>query len=183
MLLCDSILSKDIMAECDAIAEVGFRKKAWMFNYEDVEDMTIADNGEVTAFTLKSGKRGYTVLQQGRKPYEGTNSALVVGNYRNSFTHQVKLYIPDSKDAGELVDQVSTGKFIIMLNNGDGGVRVYGAHNGLVAVECTQTPYNEDSDAGWVVTLEETKSKASRLVYKSTSADVEKELDGLCAQV
>lgn len=182
--LCDSMLNQDIMANCEDVGDAGFRKRAWLFNSEDVNSIIIMDN-DVRYFTLKSGARGYIVEQLGRKPFEGTNSALVVGTYRNSFTHQVKFFIPDNKSVGSLVDQIATGKFIIFMNNGNGGIRVYGAHNGLTAVECTQTPYNEEYDSGWVVTLEETKSQTSRLVYgKANTQDKNEEnLNKLCGVV
>lgn len=180
MVLCDNILTEDIITDCANASELGFRKKAWIFNYEEIEFPLSESIGQFPVFSMKTGKRGYIVTQLGKNPYEGTNTALVVGPYRNSFTNQVKLYIPDNVNSARLVDSIATGKFVVCLDNGFGGIRVYGYNNGLTAIECTQTPYSEETDGGWVVTLEETKAKTSRIHF---SASTKEQLDALCKEV
>lgn len=172
--LCDALLSSDIIAGCGNDSQIGFNRNAWLFNKEEItpesEDKNSVD------FSMKASNRGYKVSQIGKKPFEGTNTALVVGTYRNSFTHQVKLHIPDNADVASVIDEISSGKFVAILDNGAGGLRVYGWYNGLTATEVTNDPSSEDTDGGWVVTLEETKAKKARLSFDRTAED----LDLLC---
>lgn len=172
--LCDTLLSNDIMVNCGHDGQLGFSRKAWLFNKEEV--IPEAYDGNAVKFTLATGARGYIVEQIGKNPYEGTNTALVVGTYRNSFTNQVKLHIPDTVDVANIIDGISKGKFVAILDNGAGGRRVYGWYNGLSATECTNDPTSEDTDGDWVVTLEETKAKQARLHYDGDAED----LDALC---
>lgn len=178
--LCDNMLSADIMASCTEVGELGFRKRGYIFNYDDVDRTTagqqVSETGSLRSIAMVSGKKGYRIEQLGKQPYEGTNTALVVGTYRNSFTNQVKIFIPDNKQSAPIVDSIATGKFIVVLDNGVGGFRVYGYYNGLTATEISQTPYSEETDAGWVVTLEETKAMSSR-VQVAMRKD---ELEALC---
>lgn len=172
--LCDTLLSSDIIAGCGNDSQIGFNRNAWLFNKEEI---MVESEGEYSiGFSMKENARGYKVSQIGKNPYEGTNTALVVGTYRNSYTHQVKLHIPDSADIASVIDEISNGKFVAILDNGAGGLRVYGWYNGLKATEITNDPTSEDTDGGWVVTLEETKAKRARL-----TADFDAEtLDALC---
>lgn len=162
------------MANCSHDGQLGFKRKAWIFNYEEV--VKEASESEKVSWTLKNSARGYMLEQISKNPFEGTNSALVVGTYRNSFTHQVKLHVPDTAEVAPVMNEIASGKFIVCLDNGEGGIRVYGYYNGLKATEITNDPTSEDTDGGWVVTLEETKAKTCRLVFNG-DAD---ELDALC---
>lgn len=179
--LCDNMLSEDIMAECSSVGEIGFKKVGYIFNYEEVNRGYYIEDGHLDQITLVKGARGYKVQQLGKTPFEGTNTALVVGTYRNSFTNQVKIFIPDTQDCAPIVDAIATGKFVVVLDNGVGGFRVYGFYNGLAATECTQTPYSEETDAGWVITLEETKAMTSRVTYGGTKEDLETLCDSVAS--
>jgi hypothetical protein len=172
--VCDTLLSSDIVAGCGNDSQIGFNRNAWLFNKEEITTESEGENS--VDFSMKAGKRGYKVSQIGKKPFEGTNTALVVGTYRNSFTNQVKLHIPDNADVASVIDEISSGKFVAILDNGAGGLRVYGWYNGLTATEVTNDPSSEDTDGGWVVTLEETKAKKARLSFDRTAED----LDLLC---
>lgn len=178
--LCDNMLSADIMASCTEVGELGFRKRGYIFNFDDVDRTTtgqqVTEEGNLIQILLYQNKKGYRIEQLGKQPFEGTNTALVVGAYRNSFTNQVKIFIPDNDSCAPVVDSIATGKFIVVLDNGVGGFRVYGYYNGLTATEITQTPYSEETDAGWVVTLEETKAMCSRVTLGMTK----KEIEALC---
>ena len=174
MSICDSILDKDIMASCDANSENSFNRRAYIFNFDDLDKSDVDYSaGKLTgALKMKSGKRGYIVEQANKNPYEGTNTALAVGTYRNSYTHQVKLFIPDTSENAEIIDAIGNGRFVVVLNHGN-KPRVYGWFNGLEASEMTQAMYNEESDGGWVVTLQETKAKFGRAEYDEGIANLE----------
>lgn len=174
MSICDSILDKDIMASCDANSENSFNRRAYIFNFDDLDKSAVDYSaGKLTgALKMKSGKRGYIVEQANKNPYEGTNTALAVGTYRNSYTHQVKLFIPDTSENAEIIDAIGNGRFVVFLNHGN-KPRVYGWFNGLEASEMTQTMYNEESDGGWVVTLQETKARFGRAEYDEGIANLE----------
>jgi hypothetical protein len=177
MALCDSFLTQDIAAQCFQ-PTLNPKNKAWAFNYDDVENLDgtpIAGN-KVEPFEMKDSKRGYSVEQIGRKPFAGTNTALVVGTYASTFTHQVKLFVPYSVDGVGTIDEIANSKLVVVLDNGTELKNVYGAENGLYCTECTRTEYDDESAGGWIITLEETKSKHSGLHYEATN----EELDELC---
>lgn len=182
--LCDNMLSADIMASCTEVGELGFKKRGYIFNFDDVDRETtgqqVEADGNLREIVMLGNKKGYRIEQLGKQPFEGTNTALVVGTYRNSFTNQVKIFIPDNDSCAPVVDSIATGKFIVVLDNGVGGFRVYGYYNGLTATEITQTPYSEETDAGWVVTLEETKAMCSRVTLAGMTRT---QIEALCNTV
>lgn len=177
MALCDSFLTEDIAVQCTQQA-LNPKNKAWAFNFDDIDnqDGLIIAGNKVESFEMKDSKRGYSVEQIGRKPFAGTNTALVVGTYASTFTHQVKLFFPYSLDGIETIDEIANSKLVVVLDNGTSFKEVYGAENGLYCTECTRTVYDDESDGGWIITLEETKAKHSGLHYEATN----EELDALC---
>lgn len=177
MALCDSFLTQDIAVQCTD-QSLNPKNKAWAFNFDDIENLDgvgLAGN-KVEPFEMKDSKHGYSLEQLGRKPFAGTNTALVVGTYASTFTHQVKLFVPYSPDNVETIDEIANSKLVVVLDNGTSLKQVYGSENGLYCTECTRTVYDDESDGGWIITLEETKAKHSGLHYEATN----EELDELC---
>lgn len=179
MALCDSFLTQDIMVDCSA-PSYEIKNKAWLFNFDDIEGAdAIVKHGEIDAgeFTLKTGKRGYIIEQLGKKPFAGSNTALVVGTYRNTFTHQVKLFVPyqHTDDGLSVATEIANSKLVVVFDSGEEKV-IYGMENGLFCTECTRTVYDDDTEGGWVITLEETKAKYASILLPVDSQT----LDGLC---
>lgn len=133
----------------------------------------------IKTLILKSGKKGYAVKQNGNTPFTGTNSSLVVGTYRNSWTHQVAIVVlantPDV--AANIIDGLANGKFVVILRNvtkgedGKGEYQIYGYAQGLTCSAGENDKYSEDTEGGWLMTLEETSAPKSAMFFYDTSSE------------
>lgn len=176
--LCDTLLTSDILMDC-VNATFEAQNKAWVLNYDDVDatDGINVETNEVATITLREGKRGYKLEQLGKKPFGGSNSALVVGTYISTFTHQVKLYIPYTPTANKTVRELMNARLVVVVKEDVGTTkRVYGIENGLYCTECSRTEHDDDTQGGWVMTLEETKSLYPSLYYDAEDST----MDDLC---
>ena len=181
--LCESIISKDIAFSCDELATMGLESDGIIMNRGDIDfAQTVFDQTNpniIKTLVLKSGKRAYEVVQAGNTPFTGTQSALEVGTYRNTFTHTVSFVVlaNDPSTSHDFIDGLSNGTFVAILrnkhkggNNGDGEYQIYGYSQGLVANEITNDKYSEDTDGGWLVNLQETGSRFSAMFLFDTDA-------------
>ena len=181
--LCESIISKDIAFSCDELATKGLESDGIIMNRGDIDfAQTVFDTNNpniIKTLVLKTGKRAYEVMQAGNTPFTGTQSALEVGTYRNTFTHTVSFVVlaNDPSTAHEFIDGLANGTFVAILRNkhkggvnGDGEYQIYGYSQGLVANEITNDKYSEDTDGGWLVNLQETGARMSAMFLFNTDA-------------
>jgi hypothetical protein len=127
---------------------------------------------------LKTGKKGYEVNQLGNTPFTGVQSTLEVGTYRNTWTHAIPIVVLSNTPevAHDIIDGLSNGTFVVILRNkfkgtnGDAEYQVYGYTQGLVASEGTNDKYSEDTDGGWIITLQETGARMSAMFLFDTDA-------------
>lgn len=174
MKACD-YLSKDIMVECNR-PDVGLQKMGYIFNKEDVQDI----------LTLTEGARGYKFMQDGKQPFNGTNSSLVVGKWRSYYTHQVKAVVFDK----EVVEMLRGGKFVVVVDRGKTGdaqsntsFECFGLRGGMTLEEATQDYYSEDTDAGWSILLAESNGVMAVNVFADMSyQDAKEALDAMCKE-
>lgn len=172
---CD-LLVKDIGAPCDT-PDVGLKRKGYIFNYDDV----------VGTLELRAGAKGYRFIQGGKQPFNGTNSALVVGAFRSTYTHEVKAVIFDK----EVVEQLRGGRFVVVVDRGKTGddssnesFVCFGLRLGMFLNEATQDYYSEDTGAGWNVTLQEQGGKMAENVFSDMSyKDASAALEAMCGEV
>ena len=72
-----------------------------------------------------------------------------------------------------VIDGLANGQFVLILRNKNktskGEYQVYGYAQGLVASEGTNEKYSEDTDGGWLITLQETNAPKSALFFYDTS--------------
>lgn len=183
MASCETIISKDIAFECDQLVNRGFEADGVIINRSDVDfSATVFDETNkniIKTLVLKTGKKGYQVQQYGNTPFTGTNSALVVGTYVNTWTHQVVLAVlsntPDV--AANIIDGLANGTFVVILRNRTKGVdgkaeyQVYGYAQGLKASAGENDRYSEDYEGGWLITLEETAAPKSAIFLFDTDAE------------
>ena len=183
MASCETIISKDIAFECDELVNRGFEADGVIINRSDVDfSATVFDETNkniIKTLVLKTGKKGYQVQQYGNTPFTGTNSALVVGTYVNTWTHQVVLAVlsntPDV--AASIIDGLANGTFVVILRNrtkgadGKAEYQVYGYAQGLKASAGENDRYSEDYEGGWLITLEETAAPKSAMFLFDTDAD------------
>lgn len=181
--LCESIISKDIDFACEDLVSKGLESDGIIINRADI-DFTQTEFDEtnkniIKTLILKSGKKGYAVKQNGNTPFTGTNSSLVVGTYRNSWTHQVAIVVlantPDV--AANIIDGLANGKFVVILRNvtkgedGKGEYQIYGYAQGLTCSAGENDKYSEDTEGGWLMTLEETSAPKSAMFFYDTSSE------------
>lgn len=180
--LCTSLIAEDINFACDDLVVRGLESDGIIINRDDIDfAATTFDSTKpnvIKSLVLKSGKKGYEVQQQGATPFTGTQSALTVGTYRNTWQHTVSLVVlanePDVN--AKIIDGLANGTFVVILRNvskgatGDGEYQVYGYLQGLKASEITNEKYSEDTDGGWLVNLQESASPRSALFFFDTDS-------------
>lgn len=130
----------------------------------------------IKTLVLKNSKRGYEIKQEGNNPFTGTKSELNVGTYRNTWTHDVPLIVlantPDV--CANIIDGLANGKFVVILRNttkgtdGKGEFQVFGYAQGLKASAGENDKYSDDTEGGWLITLQETKAPKSAIFFYDT---------------
>lgn len=180
--ICDSLISKGIDMNCDNPIVKGMEPDAVICNRSDVDfSQSVFDENSkniLKTLILKDGKKGYPVLQQGSKPFTGTKTTLAAGTYRNTFTNEIAIAILDNgPDVSQnIIDGLANGSFVLIVKNVHKGVggkseyQVYGYYQGLRATAIDNDKYSEDTDGGWLVTLQETSVPKSALFYFNTDS-------------
>lgn len=163
--LCNQLIMDNINDSCDNPMFSGMDSRAIIFNYNDLKklasDVEEGNNRIIKKFTFNTGTNPYYIINARTNPYTGTNTAVEVGDYRNTFTRTVSLFVPmDGAAASQaILDPLANGRFVVVLHNnfvndlGDNEYQVYGYDRGLVVSSMTQTKY-ENNDY-WVVELQE----------------------------
>lgn len=147
---CEYLIAQAITENCDDPLVKGLEKRGIIINRDDVDFGSVefaADKSNVvSALPLLSGKKAFEIYQPGNTPFTGSNSALATGTNRNTFTHQIVMYIPDSgPDVAEsIIDPLANGSFLVILENkfkkmqgtpaGAAAFEIYGFYQGLVAM-------------------------------------------------
>lgn len=177
--LCETLISKDIDVACDDMVVRGLEPDGIIINRDDVDfgatEFDETNKNIIKTLVLKSGKKGYNVVQTGSTPFTGAQSTLNVGTYRNSWTHAIPIAVlANNPDVCEsIIDALSNGQFILILRNktkgSKGEYQVYGYAQGLVASEGTNEKYSEDTDGGWLMTLQETNTPKCAMFFYDTS--------------
>lgn len=177
--LCESIISRDIAVDCEELVVRGLEPDGVIINRKDIDfGATVFDETNkniIKTLALKSGKKGYFVAQLGNAPFTGTQTTLTVGTYRNTWTNQIPIAVlANNPDVCEnVIDGLANGQFVLILRNKNktskGEYQVYGYAQGLVASEGTNEKYSEDTDGGWLITLQETNAPKSALFFYDTS--------------
>ena len=180
--LCESLIAKAIDFACDDIIVRGLESDGLIINRSDIDFAATVFDAQnpniIKTLVLKTGKKGYEVNQLGNTPFTGVQSTLEVGTYRNTWTHAIPIVVlsntPDV--AHNIIDGLSNGTFVVILRNkfkgstGDAEYQVYGYTQGLVASEGTNDKYSEDTDGGWIITLQETGARMSAMFLFNTDA-------------
>ena len=181
--LCESLIAKAIDFACDDIIVRGLESDGPIINRSDIDFAATVFDAQnpniIKTLVLKTGKKGYEVNQLGNTPFTGVQSTLEVGTYRNTWTHAIPIVVlsntPDV--AHNIIDGLSNGTFVVILRNkfkgstGDAEYQVYGYTQGLVASEGTNDKYSEDTDGGWIITLQETGARMSAMFLFNTDAE------------
>lgn len=192
MGVCDNLLKQDIVPSCDDPAIPGFEQEGVLINRKDIDFANVTFNATrsnvMEALPLKPSKKGFRIVALGAQPFNGTGTAFAAGTYRNTFTNTFSFVVlDDGPDVrGNIIDALANGEFVAVLENkykgmgktnkGDCAFQVYGFYQGLKATEMADGKYSEDTDGGWTVTMQETKTPKSGLYLYKTSYDATKTL-------
>lgn len=180
--LCESLIAKAIDFACDDLIVRGLESDGLIINRSDIDfAATVFDSQNpdiINTLVLKTGKKGYEVNQLGNTPFTGVQSTLEVGTYRNTWTHAIPIVVLSNTPevAHDIIDGLSNGTFVVILRNkfkgtnGDAEYQVYGYTQGLVASEGTNDKYSEDTNGGWIITLQETGARMSAMFLFNTDA-------------
>lgn len=201
MALCDINLTQDIYAiECNPVSGAtnlsvkGVKRNGLIFNRADFdpdpsERVTFTRGGNCySVLPLLEGKRGYHITQPANNPFEGTKTEASKGKYVTTFNHTLQFVILNHGNyTAAIIDELANGEFVVMLepnqsNNEpatqtspivavNGAWEVYGLDNGLKLETAVRELYNDDTLAGWLVTMTETGApNAATFVKKDVIA-------------
>lgn len=181
--LCETLIAKDIDFNCNDLSVKGLEADGIIINRNDVDfsqtEFDETAKNIIKQIVLKSGKKGYDVVQMGNTPFTGTTTTMEVGTYRNTWTNEIPLAIlANSPEVSEkIIDGLANGTFILILRNkhkgadGKSEYQIFGFYQGLVASAGTNEKYSDDTEGGWLVTLHETKVPKSALFLWNTSRE------------
>ena len=179
---CDSIIAKAIQANCDNPLVRGMEPDGVIINrgYIDFAKCVFSSDNKntITTLLLKAKKQGYPVVQLGQTPFTGTQTTLTTGTYHNTFQNQVQIVVLDNgpEVAQDIIDGLANGSFVMILRNltkgakGEAEYQVYGYYQGLHATEINNEKYSEDTDGGWLVTMQESAAPKSALFFFDTDS-------------
>jgi hypothetical protein len=189
--LCDSLIKKDISPNCDDPITPGYEAEGVIINRRDIDfaasvfDET--NKNVIKTLVLKKSKKAYRIVVPGKTPFTGTKTALAVGTYNNTFTNDLSFVVLDDGPdvCSEIIDGITNGEFVVILerkykglqnaeHKGNKAFKVYGWYQGLMANTMENDSYSEETDGGWAVALQETKSPKSALFLFNTDYDTTK---------
>lgn len=192
MATCDNLIKRAIEKNCAEPIVQGVERLGIIINRADVDFANVTfvaeKTNEISAFPLKTGKRGYAVNQYGKTPFNGLKTTLGVGNLGGYADNEIPFIIPDNSPAvcADIIDALLDGEFVMIVENkhknlkdtdaaGSSAFQIFGFWNGLTLKEGTREPYNDDTMSGWSATLEELKCPKSAMFlnagsYASTKA-------------
>lgn len=187
--LCDALLAKDISGyNCDNPMVAGAENSGVLINRSDINLTGVTydaeDSHHIKTLPLKSGKKGYRIVQSGKTPFSGTQQEMQEGTYVNTLTNTLQFVIlSQGQSTAAVVEALMNGEFVAVIPNkySEDGVskyQVYGLEAGLHASAIVRELYNDDTLAGWLVTMtEETASKAGLFleatVYSTLADDTD----------
>lgn len=195
--VCEFLLAKDIAASCSDPVVPGFEQEGIIMNRDEIDFGAITfdttRSNVISQIAMLAGKRAYKVRVLGNTPFTGTTTSFVSGTYQNTFTNTVQFVVLDNgPDVCEsVIDALANGRFVMILENtfkglnkesnkGDAAFQIYGYTQGLAASAIENDKYSEDTNGGWLVTLQETKaSKSGMFLYKSDYATTKKMFETL----
>lgn len=178
---CDYQLAADLAASCTVKPVKGIKSHGFIMNYNDIDfEATSRDENNpniVKSLILKTGKKAYKMYVPGKSPYTGTKKSMSAGTYRNRFNKDVSIVILDNgpEVAHNIIDQLANGTFVVVLENKFPGsdnkntFEIYGLEAGLTATAMDDDKYSDDTEGGWLATLQEENAPTSGIYLYSES--------------
>ena len=187
MASCTSVLSGNVLSDCDNLPVSGCDETLYIFNKTDIDSWTEA-SGIITGLTLKSAKNGYKIEGYNRSLDGG--HTLVTSGFTNGYQHYVEFLMPQNNQAAK--DQamaLKNGRFVCIIKrntaDGLGDFEVYGRALGM-SVQTHEAQINNEETGGNIVirlqTIEgEREPKVPQQYLDTDASTTETEITGLIA--
>lgn len=181
MDVCDYNIAQEISADCHHPLVPGFENDGIIGNLKDIAEITTDPENHciVTNITMKPGKKCYPVMNPGRTPFTGTNTAFAPGTYLNGFNKTVNLVVlkVGADVCANIIDPLANGAFFVILKNknkGEGSknaFEAFGLEAGLYANSLDNDRYSTDTKGGWAVSLQESDVPHSGMFFLKDGSD------------
>ena len=174
MALCDYLITEDIAGfDCENPMVKGAKADGLLINRKEITMSGVTYDSTnpfiVTALPLATGATAYDIVQGGKTPYTGTQQEMVEGTYQNTFTNTVQFVILNQGETtAKQVFALMNGEFVVVLQNNNGTYQVYGLESGLHSSAMVRELYNDDTLAGWLVTMTEEGATKGNLFINAT---------------
>ena len=174
MALCDYLITEDIAGfDCENPMVKGAKADGLLINRKEITMSGVTYDSTnpflVTALPLATGATAYDIVQGGKTPYTGTQQEMVEGTYQNTFTNTVQFVILNQGETTvKQVFALMNGEFVVVLQNNNGTYQVYGLESGLHSSAMVRELYNDDTLAGWLVTMTEEGATKGNLFINAT---------------
>jgi len=161
MALCDFLISADIQGyDCTNPAVKGAKPDGLIINRKDITMSGVTYDAQnpfqITALPLATDKTAFNIVQSGKTPYSGSQQEMVEGTYVNTLTNTVQFVILNQDNVtAQQVYALMNGEYVVVLQNNNGTYQVFGLEAGLHASAMIREDYNDDTLAGWLVTMTE----------------------------
>lgn len=153
----------------------------WTYHQPDDIDFTksVVAGNIIKTLVLKTGKKAYAIRQEGSKPFTGTKTELTVGTYRNSWKNTVAIVVLANTPevCANIIDGLANGKYVIILRNlskgadGSAEYQVFGYAQALKASAGENDKYSDDTEGGWLITLEEESVPKAAYFFFDTDSE------------
>ena len=189
---CQALIDANIEPTCEDLAS-GYEKTGVIINREDIDFATsvfsATDPNTLTALTLKSGKKGFKIVDESLNPFAGSTTKGVAGTYTNSFDKAVHFRTTsDTPEVAKVIDEIAKGEFVFVLqkkqrNGGKSEFEVIGFENGCRADagNITNEPASDDGDAWNAVAIEKAARKSKIFLFNTDAATTEAAVAALYA--
>ena len=170
MALCDFLIAADIDGyNCENPMIKGAESVGLLINRSEINSFT-RSGFNITAMTLKcGGKKAYTITQSGKNPFSGSQQEMVEGTYVNTLTNTVQFVIlAQDYNVAEDVYALANGDFVAIIPDKNGNYQVYGLECGLKTSAAVRELYNDDTLAGWLITMTEEGATLGNLFTTAT---------------
>lgn len=171
-MVCEELLTAGYSHACDGQRR-GFEADGVIINRADIDfsTSTLKTGTNKGTIVLKSGAKGYAIVQPANNPFDGSASELNVGTYVNTWTKNIQVLLMSvGPDTSALVDKLVNANCVLILRNKqkyDSGsstpddeseYEVFGIENGLKVSAGSRTPNDEDTMGGTLLTLTESNA-------------------------
>lgn len=182
MALCDFIIEQDIVGyDCDNPPIKGAESVGKLLNRADLDLSSVTYSGGgnwlINSLGWKSGTKGYDIVQGGKTPFTGTQQEMQEGTYQNTINNTFQFVIlKQDEDVAEQLFAIVNGEFIAAIANKNGTYQIFGLETGLHTTAILRELYNDDTLAGWLVTMtEEGAAKGNIFLTKSVYNNITEE--------